>query len=251
MCSELNSTIRIRLDIEYDGTCFSGWQIQPGERTVQGEIERILADLCQRRISVTGSGRTDSGVHAIGQVAHTDIEKDELERVKNGLPAMLPDDVAVTRVRQTDGSFHARFDAKSRLYRYRIEREKHPLENRFAHVLPASHRLNTEDMILAAGLSIGENDWRAMAKEGGSNSDWMVNVMEAQVTEDSAGWTFLIRANRFLRGMVRIWTGTVVQIGSGSDSPDLISRLLETGDRSRAGMSLPAKGLILMEVVYS
>ena len=156
--------LRIRLLMEYDGTDFHGWQIQPGSRTVQGEVESVLRQLCGRKVPVIGSGRTDSGVHALGQVAHADIAGQELERVKTGLPSMLPEDIAVTCVDQVDGTFHARFDAVSRLYRYRIEKEKHPLRSRYCHVLSSSHGLDTAAMSRAAELSLGRNSWKAMAK---------------------------------------------------------------------------------------
>jgi len=238
--------IRVKFKIEYDGTGFSGWQIQPETRTVQGDIETVLEKLCGRHIPVTGSGRTDAGVHAEGQVAHADIMIDEFERVKTGLPAMLPDDIAVTSVEEADRSFHARFNAVSRLYRYRIEKGKHPLKNLYCHTLALSWELDTSDMQEAARLSIGENDWTAMAKEGSDNYDWIVNVISANVEEDDSGWTFLIRANRFLRGMVRIWAGTLVNIGSGAVPTELITELLETGNRDKAGTSLPGCGLVLM-----
>ncbi len=245
------SIIRIKMQIEYDGTDFSGWQFQPEARTVQGDIETVLEKLCNRRIAISGSGRTDAGVHALGQVAHADIRIDELERVKTGLPAMLPDDIAVTEVQEIDSSFHARFQAASRLYRYRIEKFKHPLMNRYCHTFALERELHTTDMQKAAALSIGRNDWMAMAKEGSGNSDWIVNVISADVMEDKSGWTFLIRANRFLRGMVRIWAGTLVSIGSGSAQPGIITELLETKNREKAGVSLPGKGLTLMEVKYN
>ncbi|MCD4700787.1 MAG: tRNA pseudouridine(38-40) synthase TruA [Candidatus Aegiribacteria sp.] len=243
------SVIRIKMLIEYDGTDFSGWQLQPEARTVQGDIEAILEKLCGRRIAITGSGRTDAGVHALGQVAHADIGIDKLERIKTGLPVMLPDDIAVTEVEKIDSSFHARFRAISRLYSYRIEKNRHPLRNRYCHTL--MRELVTADMQKAAELSIGENDWMAMAKEGSGNADWIVNVINTDVIDDESGWTFLIRANRFLRGMVRIWAGTLVSIGSGTAQPELITKLLETKDREKAGSSLPGKGLTLMEVKYN
>ncbi len=242
---------RIMLKIEYDGTEFHGWQLQPGERTVQSEIESVLESLCERKIRITGSGRTDSGVHALGQIAHADIRAGEFDRIENGLPSMLAADVAVTSISRVESSFHARFDAVSRLYRYRISKEKHPLTSRYSYIRKGSDTLDVDAMHKAALLSIGENDWKAMAKEGSSNSNWIVKVIDAQVIEDQSGWTYLIKANRFLRGLVRIWVGTLVRIGSGSDSPLLITELLESGDRNRAGESLPAKGLTLLEVKYS
>ncbi len=243
--------IRLKMRIEYDGTDFSGWQIQPNARTVQGDIEDVLERLCKRKIGIIGSGRTDAGVHALGQVAHADIRIDEMERVLNGLPAMLPDDIALTEIVETDRSFHSRFHAVSRLYRYRIAKRKHPMKNRYCHTLSLSRDLDTSDMMEAARLSLGENDWMAMSKEGSDNSDWIVNVLAADVREDESGWTFLIRANRFLRGMVRIWAGTLVNIGSGSAPPELITELLALKNRDKAGVSLPGSGLILMEVKYN
>ena len=245
------SVIRIKMLIEYDGTDFSGWQRQPEARTVQGDIETVLEKLCNCRIAITGSGRTDAGVHALGQVAHADVGIDKLQRIRTGLPAMLPEDISVTEVEEVDSAFHARFQAVSRLYRYRIEKNKHPLRNRYSHTLTLSRGLVTSDMQKAAARSTGKNDWMAMAKEGSDNSDWIVNVIYTDVIEDESGWTFLIRANRFLRGMVRIWAGTLVNIGSGAAGPELITELLKTKDRDRAGVSLPGKGLTLMEVKYN
>ena len=245
------SVIRIKMLIEYDGTDFSGWQRQPEARTVQGEIETVLEKLHTGRTAVTGSGRTDAGVHALGQVAHADVEFDKLERIRTGLPAMLPEDVAVVQVEEVESSFHARFQAVSRLYRYRIEKNKHPLRNRYSHTLTLSRELSTSDMQKAAERSRGRNDWMAMAKEGSDNAGWIVNVINADVIEDESGWTFLICANRFLRGMVRIWAGTMINIGSGAAHPELITELLESKNRDRAGVSLPGKGLTLMEVKYN
>lgn len=243
--------MRVKLSVEYDGTDFFGWQLQPDTRTVQGDIESGLERLCLRKVPIIGSGRTDRGVHALGQVAHADILPGELERVRAGLPSMMPEDIAITSVEKVDSSFHARFNATSRLYSYRIEKEKHPLKSRYSHTLHPFDNLNTEAMMKGAELSMGENSWRAMAKEGSSSSDWLVVVIDARVLEDDSGWTLLIRANRFLRGMVRLWAGTLVRIGAGSARPELIAELLRTGDRSGAGTSLPGKGLILMEVEYS
>ena len=240
--------MRIRFLVEYDGTCFSGWQRQPGKRTVQGEMESMLEHMCGRNVSVTGSGRTDAGVHAAGQVAHADILPHEFERISRGFDSALPDDIAVLSVVEVLHGFHARYDAVSRLYRYRIAKSHHPLICRYSHVTSAP--LDTALMREAAGLSLGKADWKAMAKEGSGNADWIVDVIEAGVSEDRLGWTLLIHANRFLRGLVRIWAGTLLRIGSGAESPGLITKLLESGERNRAGASLPAKGLTLLKVNY-
>lgn len=239
---------RIRLTLEYDGTDFLGWQVQAEGRTVQGTVERALETLTGRRIRVNGSGRTDAGVHALGQVAHLDLEGEEVERVMSSLDRLLPRDVSVVSAVEADPGFDARRDAVERLYRYRVLRQRHPLLDRYAHV----HRgqLSTPAMAEAAGQCTGRHGWRGMAKEGSGNRDWEAVVREASVVEDALGWTFLISANRFLRGMVRLWAGTLLRVGGGGLDPREVGRMLQTGDRSLAGPSLPAGGLTLVEVRY-
>jgi tRNA pseudouridine38-40 synthase len=240
--------IRVRFVMEYDGTDFRGWQLQPGRRTVQGEMETAARRLCSRRVCMTGSGRTDAGVHAIGQAVHADLFEEELERFTRGFSSTLPKDVSMLSMEEVSADFHARFSAVSRLYRYRIAKREHPLTSRFEYVLDRG--LDTARMRLAARSSVGAASWRAMAKEGGSNSGWDVEVLEADVFEDTLGWTFCIQSNRFLRGMVRLWVGTLVSIGTGHAEPGLIRTLLETGERELAGPSLPARGLTLLKVRY-
>lgn len=242
------NNVRLKLSIEYDGTKFSGWQFQPNARTVQGVIEKKVAELCGRGIRVNGAGRTDAGVHAKGQAAHIDVLPEEVERLHKGLSSLLPDDIAITGIEQVGADFHARFSAIARTYKYSIIKEKHPLESRYSYIL--GRKLDLDAMKCAGKLSIGKNSWKALAKEGSSNSDWIVDVESVEIYETVTGWTFIITANRFLRGLVRIWAGTLVKIGSGLDEPELISRLLESEDRTQAGESLPAKGLALMKVRY-
>jgi tRNA pseudouridine38-40 synthase len=239
---------RLRLTLEYDGTDFRGWQVQPRCRTVQGTVEEVLAGLTGRRIRVHGSGRTDAGVHALGQVAHLDVEESEVERVASGLEPLLPRDVGVLEVEPAPPGFDARRDAVERLYKYRILRRRRPLLDRYAHV----HRrpLDTGAMRRAAAVCRGVSGWRGMAKEGSGNTDWMVKVMTSLVAEDALGWTFLISANRFLRGMVRLWAGTLLQVGAGRLAPADVRGILDTGERDGAGPALPAGGLTLVEVRY-
>jgi len=241
--------IRLGLTIEYDGTDFSGWQTQPERRTVQGEIEAALERLSGRRIAVTGSGRTDAGVHAIGQYAHVDVDDSDLDRVQKGVERLLPDDVAIRMVEKVDHDFHARFSALSRTYVYRISKYRRPLHSRFEHLLRRDP-LDIPAMEMAAGMCVGNHDWRAMSREGSDNTTWLVDVQDASVTSDGIGWTFSITANRFLRGLVRIWSGTLVEIGLGNRPTDVIEHMFDTGDRKQAGPSLPAKGLTLLKVRY-
>lgn len=239
---------RLRLTLEYDGTDFLGWQVQSEGRTVQGTVEKALETLTGRPIRVNGSGRTDAGVHALGQVAHLDVAEQEVERVLSSLDRLLPGDVSVVSAEEADPGFDARRDAVERLYRYRVLRERHPLLDRYAHVHPGP--LSTRAMAGAAGLCTGRHGWRGMAKEGSGNRDWEAVVRTASVVEDALGWTFLISANRFLRGMVRLWAGTLLRVGGGRLDPREVGRILQTGDRSLAGPSLPAGGLTLVEVRY-
>jgi tRNA pseudouridine38-40 synthase len=240
--------VRLRLLLEYDGTDYSGWQVQPGARTVQGELEDALRRLTGRHVPVTGAGRTDAGVHAAGQVAHMDVQEHEVGRMQTGLDGTLPGDLSVTSVDRVPPGFHARFSAVARTYAYVISRRRHPLRDRYEHVFGGE--LDAGAMLEAASLSLGENDWRAMSKEGSGNTDWMATVTEATVTDEDGRWTFRITANRFLRGMVRIWTGTLLEIGLGKAGPGCITEMFGTGDRNLAGPSLPARGLTLLKVRY-
>jgi len=241
--------VRLRMTVEYDGTCFEGWQIQRTGRTVQGEIEACLAMLLGRRCRVTGSGRTDTGVHAAGQVAHIDLHDTEIERVTKGLPAIVPPDIALHSLEQAPDGFHARFSAVRRTYSYRILRGRSPLRARYAWECPWP-LLDPEAMAAAAGLSLGRAGWRGMSREGGGNRTWLVDVEHASVEAGPEGWTLSISADRFLRGMVRIWAGTIVEIGRGRFQPSRITEILTTGDRLLAGPSLPACGLTLVSVEY-
>jgi tRNA pseudouridine38-40 synthase len=241
--------LRLKITVEYDGTDFSGWQVQPGCRTVQGEFESALEKLTGRRIAVTGAGRTDAGVHAAGQVVHMDILDSERDRMESGLDSILPDDLSILCIEEVALGFHARFHAVSRTYVYNLAKKRHPLSCRYEHVLH-SGELDSRAMQLAAQLSTGEHDWRAMAREGSGNKTWLADVSEAAVEETVTGWTLLISANRFLRGMVRIWSGSLVQTGLGKKPPGVIEQMFETGDRGLAGPSLPANGLTLLKVRY-
>ncbi len=240
---------RVRMTLEYDGTDFAGWQVQRSGRTVQGVLERALLDLCGREIRVTGSGRTDAGVHARGQVAHVDLLEDELPRVLSGFPEVLPEDVCARGLEVAPPGFHARFSAVRRTYSYGILRGRSPLLSRYAWELPWAG-LDEGAMSVAASLSIGRNEWRGMSREGSGNRTWTVEVFDASIETGPGGWTLRITADRFLRGMVRIWAGTLVETGRGRFEPGRVSRILGTGDRTAAGPSLPAKGLVLESVAY-
>ncbi|MCP4646268.1 MAG: tRNA pseudouridine(38-40) synthase TruA, partial [bacterium] len=154
--------MRILARFEFDGTNYSGWQRQPRDVTVQGEIEKALSTMCQRNIAVTGAGRTDAGVHAASMPAHFDILPNEISRVRNGLNRMLPQDISCLSVDEVQQDFHARFHALSRSYLYRIGKGRHPLKNRYQYQ-PGGACIDLEVMRKAAELSLGEANWRGFA----------------------------------------------------------------------------------------
>jgi len=241
--------MRILMRIEYDGRDFHGWQFQPGTPTVQNSIEKALAELCGRHVPVTGAGRTDAGVHAADLPVHLDILPEELARISNGLNSRLPSSIGCWSVKEVADDFHARFNAISRSYCYRIAKSRHPL-TRIAEYQPHKPELKTDHMLRAARMSQGKNSWKGFSKEGSGNATWDMNVLEASVEEDNLGWNLLVTANRFLRGVVRIWAGTLFRVGTGRIEPEVIQQILMEENRDKAGPSLPACGLTLMEVVY-
>ncbi|MCD4708311.1 MAG: tRNA pseudouridine synthase A [Candidatus Sabulitectum sp.] len=241
--------MRLLARFEFDGTAYSGWQIQPRDITVQREIEKALDKLCGRHIPVTGAGRTDAGVHAACMPVHFDINPGESGRIERGLNTILPRDISCLSVNRVTDDFHARFHAISRSYEYRIGKGQHPLRSRYEYQ-PGKCDLDTDFMKRAAELSPGHSNWRGFAREGGGNSTWDMHVFSTSVVENDRGWTLTITANRFLRGAVRIWSGTIFRIGTGRIPPETVRTILDTTDKRLAGPSLPACGLTLAEVMY-
>ncbi|HOP26476.1 MAG TPA: tRNA pseudouridine(38-40) synthase TruA [Candidatus Sabulitectum sp.] len=242
--------MRVLLRLAYDGTDFRGWQFQPGLPTVQGTLEDAIEKLCRRKCPVHGAGRTDSGVHAAGMPAHADLSREELERVNEGLNGLLPRSMALLSVKEVRDDFHARFDAVSRTYTYSVGRKRDPFRRRFEYQ-PKLSSLDTRAMAKAAEHSLGTGSWKGFAKEGSGNASWIMSVSRAVVEESYSGWTFTITADRFLRGVVRIWSGTLLRIGSGAIPPETVSSIISGEDRSLAGQSLPACGLVLKDVEYA
>lgn len=242
--------MRLLLRLAYDGTSFRGWQVQPGLPTVQKAVEEAVSQLCGRPCQVHGAGRTDTGVHALSMPVHLDIGEHELERIRGGLNSKLPSAILCHSFTPVSENFNARFDARSRSYRYRIGKDRNPF-NRFFEYQPGKVSLNTRLMEEAAAVSKGISSWRGFAKEGSGNATWMMNVTHARVEEDPHGWDFHITADRFLRGVIRIWSGTLYRIGTGRIPPGTVREILDSGRRELAGPSLPACGLTLTNVEYS
>ena len=239
----------IRLLLEYDGTDFAGWQIQAQGRTVQGELARALEILLKEPIRPTGSGRTDAGVHALGQVAHfhtaSQLPTDRILRALNGL---LPADIAVRAVDGAPPDFHARYSAKSKRYQYRIHCGKSGLNRRY--VWTFYQELDFEAMRRAILALPGQHSFAAFCKQNPMPDHFDCWIADCTLARNGAELIFEIEGNRFLRHMVRIIVGTLTEIGTGRRDPRAMADLLLGGQRSRAGVTAPARGLCLLRVSY-
>ena len=241
-----------KLTIEYDGTAYSGWQRQAEEPTVQAEIERALASMTRSSITLTGAGRTDAGVHALGQVAnfHCDTRLGP-EAFLKGLNSLLPADIAIRDCRRVPEDFHARFDAKSKVYRYHIlnRSARAAVGRSYAWFL---HRpLDLEAMRRAAEAIVGRRDFKAFESSGSPRAHTVRNVLDAGWMEgEDRRLTFQIEADGFLRCMVRNIVGTLVAVGLGKLAPGIVRDIIDSRDRKRAGAAAPGRGLFLVEVKY-
>ncbi len=239
----------IKLSIEYEGTRFSGWQRQPGLRTVQGEIEGSLKKILGEEVKLTGAGRTDVGVHALGQVANF-TAKSSLppKAIKEGLNSLLPRDIVIKGATIAPLEFNARFDAQRRRYRYRYYMGRTALRRNFVWEVP--YDLDVEQMDSAARLLLGAQDFSSFCHQEEREKDKTCHVFFAQVRKRGKEIIFTIEANRFLHNMVRIMAGTLLDVGRGKISVKDFQEILQGRERRRAGPTAPAKGLCLMGVWY-
>lgn len=246
---------RYRALIAYDGTEFLGWQVQPGKRTVQGELEKAvnrMAKYPDPALKVHGSGRTDAGVHALGQVAHFDLPFEIPEEgVRKGLSTILPYDVEIKQIQRVDSDFHAQYSAHTKTYRYRLtNREfRDPFRRNYTGYWP--RHLNVATMQMAIGDYVGEHDWQSFAAAGYQAKTTVRTVTRAtleQVADDELIFEFT--GTGFLYNQIRIMVGVLLEIGMGSRSVHDIPRLLAAKDRQQARLTAPASGLYLKSVDY-
>ena len=242
----------IKLVLEYDGTNYNGWQIQPDQPTVQATVENGLAKLTKTETQIIGAGRTDSGVHAEGQVAnfHTTAQM-PLAAFQKGLNAILPRDVVVCSATEVPTDFHARFSATSRRYRYTILNRKYPsaLSRLTSYFVPET--IDVDSINDLCQILIGKQDFSAFQKTGSDRINPVCEVYEAYGWQQHPYIYFEIEADAFLRGMVRAIVGTLLKCIKCGDAETELRRILETRDRSTAGMSVPAHGLSLISVKYN
>ncbi len=239
------------LTLEYDGTDFLGWQVQAQGRTVQGELEDAIRRTTGEAVRVTGASRTDSGVHAEGQVAHFDTGSDlASERFVPALNYWLPADAAVLDCREAPANFDARYSASSKLYRYRVLRSaaRRPLRERFT--LREWRRLDVRAMRECAAMLVGEHDFTSFASEHTEAESNVRRVARSELVEAADEICYLVEADGFLYNMVRIIVGTLLEVGRGKMAAGEFARALEACRRDAAGPTAPARGLTLVEVRY-
>jgi len=255
----------IKLTLSYDGTDFSGWQIQPGQPTIQGALADVLEKLTQSRPAIHGAGRTDAGVHAAGQVANFNTESaitaGEFQHAFNSL---LPSSIRVVASEEAAPDFHARWSAVAKSYRYRIFRGRIVPPFVCRYVLHDPYPLDFAAMAEAARRFEGEHDFTTFAASTGSEEEdrerttirtihrsQLLRTKEVSSPGADEEWVYVVRGKSFLRYMVRKMVGTLVEVGRGKRTPDDIPKLLEMRDRSKSGATMPPHGLCMAEVEYA
>jgi tRNA pseudouridine38-40 synthase len=243
--------VRYRLIVEYDGTGYHGWQLQPNGRTVQGVLEDALATLCGEPVRVHASGRTDAGVHALGQVVAFDTASvREPWAIRSALNALTPRDVTVREVRAVAGDFDPRRHARSRVYEYRIWNQ--PWPSAFWHRMTwhVARSLDARAMRHAAAVLAGSHDFSAFRAADCEAESPVRRVLHSGVTEAENMLIYRVQATAFLKHMVRAIVGTLVQVGGGDLPAEAMAQILASRDRARAGPTAPARGLTLVAVQY-
>ena len=241
----------LRLDICYDGTRYKGWQrLQGDENTVQGKLEQALSRILGEAIEISGSGRTDAGAHAVGQVANFHCNsKMPCQQILSQLSRYLPEDIGIYSCQEVPDRFHARLNAKAKTYRYRVWNSDAPcvFDRRYVYVCP--EKLDVAAMRRGAALFLGEHDFSAFCANRNFKKSTVRRIDSLCVEEVGDEIRFVVTGNGFLYNMVRIIVGTLLEVGSGARDAESIPDLFGQ-KRESAGVLVPAKGLCLMEVFY-
>lgn len=244
-------TRRIRLTVAYDGTRYAGWQIQPNGLAVQEVLDRSISDLLNTEIRTLGASRTDAGVHALGNVAVFDTcARMPADKFAYALNTRLPEDIRIQRSEEVSPDFHPRFCETVKTYEYRILNRRFPDPTRRLNSLHWYGRLDLEAMRRGAALLVGTHDFKGFAAANPQTRSTVRTIYEARLWKEDDMIRFDITGNGFLYNMVRIITGTLLEIGKGAMGVEQIPEILATGDRAKAGPTARAHGLTLVEIRY-
>jgi tRNA pseudouridine38-40 synthase len=237
-----------KLTIQYDGTDYAGWQIQENARSVQGTISDAIKVIFTKEVNLIASGRTDSGVHALGQVANFRYEKEiDIYRFQHSLNSILPIDISVINIQKVSESFHARFDAKERTYLYLISKEKYPFYYKYS-LLKKNLDINLLNEL--SNIFLGEKEFTSFCRKNSKVNDKTCKVNFIRWRETKNFYLFFISADRFLHGMVRTIIGTLLKILDLGGSRSYVENIINKKDREAAGEAVAAKGLFLYRVIF-
>ena len=241
----------IKLTTEYDGKCYNGWQKQPNKLNIQGEIERAIYNITKEEVDLIGSGRTDAGVHALGQVANFKTNSQiSIEKLPLAINSQLKNSIVIKEAEEVNERFHSRYNAKRKTYRYIINNSKcgTAIYRNLEYSYP--FKLDAEKMKQASKYFEGEHDFKAFKSSGTSSKNSVRTIYKAIVKQEGEKIIIELTGNGFLYNMVRIISGTLLDVGLGKIQPEEIPEMIESKDRQRAGKTLPAHGLYLVEVKY-
>lgn len=241
----------IKLIIEYDGKGFNGWQTQPGKPNIQGEIENAIERITGEEVELYASGRTDAGVHAIAQTANFKTNSNiPIEKLCLAINSQLKNSIVIKEATEVDEKFHCRYNCKGKKYRYIINNSTNgsAIYRGLEYHMPV--KLDVDKMREAAKYFVGTHDFKAFKSSGTSSKSSVREIYTAEVTKENERITIELTGSGFLYNMVRIISGTLVDVGLGKIKPEEIKDIIESKDRTRAGKTLPARGLYLVEVYY-
>jgi tRNA pseudouridine38-40 synthase len=242
--------MRYKINLSYNGKNYHGWQLQPNAVTVQEVLNRALTLLLKEKIETLGAGRTDTGVHARFYTAHFDCEGgiSDIKGFVFKLNRFLPKDIAVFDIEKTDESFNARFSAKSRTYKYYIHQGKDVFADGFSWFYP--YKLDVQLMNEGCGILKETKDFESFCKTGADSKTTICNLQEAYFSKEGNKIIFTVKADRFLRNMVRALVGTLTDLGTGRITLEDLRRIINAKNRCKAGQSVPACGLYLVDIEY-
>lgn len=241
----------IKLLIEYDGKDFNGWQKQPNKLNIQGEIERAIEEVTGEKVDLIASGRTDAGVHALGQVANFKIEKDiPIEKIPYALNSKLKKSIRIKEAEEVSEKFHSRYTCKKKTYRYVINNsiQGTAIYRNLQYHFP--EKLDEDKMNEAAKYLIGEHDFKSFKASGTSSKSSVRTIFDAKVIREGELVTIELTGNGFLYNMVRIIAGTLIDVGTYKIEPIDVKNIIDAKDRLKAGKTLPPTGLYLVKVEY-